>query len=84
MRERFIQLSAIGQEHPQIGMSNVVVLSDGERLRPKRFAISPVGSLFPGARSQSRNDDNSGSGQNFPVKSQRNREISDEPGDGDV
>src|ERR1051326_39862 len=57
MRERIAELAALHQKHPEVCLSNIVVSSHGERVSPKRFAVSPIRSLFESAASEKQNGD---------------------------
>src|SRR5438477_10159470 len=48
-RNRFIHAPAAKQDDTQVGLSDVVLWSHGQRMRPKPLTILPVGGLDPGA-----------------------------------
>ena len=65
IRERVVQLAAFHQQRAKIFERNVIVLCHRQRVRPQRFAISPVGCLLPRAGTQDDDDGASNGGKNF-------------------
>ena len=56
MRHRIVQVTAVYAEIAEIIMGNIIVGGDGESMRPKRLAISPVECLTEGRARQGSND----------------------------